>query len=60
MILYRISNKVSEDGRQHYQFWLWAAARPPRSGSSGQKDAPSFDHLDARIGFDDDDYEMLA
>lgn len=28
-VLYRIPHKVSEIGRQHYQFWLWIAGRIP-------------------------------
>jgi hypothetical protein len=56
--LYQIPGKVSEDNQQHYQFWLWSAARPVE-GASDDEILP-FTQLESGVSFDDSAYTMLA
>jgi len=56
--LYRIPEKVSEDSQQHYQFWLWSAARPLEQASNDEM--IPFTHLESRVSFDDSAYTMLS
>ncbi|KZN24978.1 hypothetical protein A4G99_00040 [Haladaptatus sp. R4] len=60
VILYRIPDKVSENGNQHYQFWLWAGVGPSKAEQSAKSDIPSFDNLEAQINFKDKSYKMGA